>query len=295
MRAALPSAVRWRPGSSLGSAILSLYRLGRVDVAHAHMTAGEFAVMALRRRTGGTFVATRHFAQARGRSRLARALSPWLNSAIGQQIAISQFVDDALESRADVVLHNGVRNSDAPPLPVTREVLLLQRLSPEKDTETALRAWRRSGLADVGWRLRIAGRGSEQERLQALSRTLDIQNSVEFLGFVGDAGRELARSEVVVATANSEPFGLSVVEAMSMARPVIAAAAGGHLETVGQALGARMFQAGNDEALAAELRDLCLDRTERERYGAELQRLQRHSFNLDLHVEQLLGIYAEGA
>ena len=44
---------------------------------------------------------------------------------------------------------------------------MLQRLEPEKDTMTALRAWKASRLAEEGWSLRIVGAGAERAALEA--------------------------------------------------------------------------------------------------------------------------------
>ena len=291
MQARLGSDVRWLRGDTVAQALASLYGVGPVEVVHAHMTAAEIVTAALRRRNGGTFVCTRHFAARRGSSPLARALSPHLNRALHRQVAISHFVAERLDTPPDVVLHHGLRPQARPDRPSERRVLLLQRLEPEKDTGTALHAWARSGLGEAGWSLRLAGQGQERAALESLAQRLFITASTHFLGFVDDPQEELARADILIATAPAEPFGLSVLEAMSLGTPVLAAAAGGHLETVGRASGACLFPPGDAEALSELLVQLAGDDARRAAYGAELQRVQRADFDHDDHMNRLLEVY----
>jgi glycosyltransferase involved in cell wall biosynthesis len=108
-------------------------------------------------------------------------------------------------------------------------VLVLQRLEPEKDTLTALRAWRASQLADDGWSMRVVGEGSERALLEAITASEGI-SSVTFVGWATSAEDELANAAILLAPAVAEPFGLAVVEALMAGIPVVASAAGGHLE-----------------------------------------------------------------
>lgn len=292
MPAALGNRVEWRPGSSVAQAVSSLLTVGRVDVVHAHMTAAESAASTVRWRNRGVFVCTRHFASARGSSPCARAFSPILNSLLDRQIAISEFVARSVEVRPAAVLRHGTRARTARAGAPRRRVLVLQRLEPEKDSATALRAWQRSRLGDAGWSLRIAGEGQQRGELQALAASLGIQGSVDFLGFVDDAAAELHEADILVATAPAEPFGLSVLEAMAAGTAVVAASAGGHVETVGAAEGACLFPPGDDARLAELLVALADDDTGRTAYGLRLQALQRSDFDLDAHVDGLLDLYA---
>jgi len=272
-------------------ALASLFRVGQVEVVHAHMTAAELVATALRRRNRGTFVCTRHFAARRGSSPWAKGLSPYINRSLDRQVAISDFVAERLDTPPDVVLRHGLHSRARPDRASQKRVLLLQRLEPEKDTGTALHAWARSGLGEAGWSLRLAGQGQERAALATLARQLGITSSTHFLGFVDDPREELARADVLVATAPAEPFGLSVLEAMSLATPVVATAAGGHLETVGRASGACLFPPGDAVALSALLVQLAQDPARRAEYGTELQRIQRTEFDLDDHITRLLEVY----
>lgn len=258
MTGELGSAVAWHEGATVPSTVRTLLRLGRFDVVHAHMTAAELAASAALWSTRGTFVCTRHFAAPRGSSAVVRAVSPLVDGLLDLQIAISEFVATRLGPPPDVVLPHGVQDR-ASSTGRDKHVLLLQRLESEKDTLTALQGWSASGLTEQGWRLRIAGDGSERAALQDFADRLDVSGSVDFLGFLSDPLPEIDSASLFVASAPAEPFGLSVVEAMSSALPVIATAAGGHLETVGRVADARLFAPGDSGALGEHLRALAAD------------------------------------
>jgi len=109
-------------------------------------------------------------------------------------------------------------------------ILVAQRLEPEKRTDLALRAFAASGLADSGWRLDIAGDGSQRAELDRLIASLDLRSAAHLLGARSDVEDLMASAGLLLASCPIEGFGLTVLEAMANGLPVVAAAAGGHLE-----------------------------------------------------------------
>lgn len=283
-------AVRWSPGATLREAAASLRSLGVQDICHAHMTAAELVGVVTRRSHRGALISTRHFAQQRGNSAVGRVAAPWIARHLDHEIAISDFVAGSLERRPDEVVPTGV--PEAPNLwdPASRTVLVLQRLEQEKDTRTAIAGWALSGLAARGWTLRVVGRGSQQGELERLVADLDA-DGVTFTGPVRDVAAEFAGAGVLLATALGEPYGLSVVEAMAAGVPVVAAAAGGHRETMGRVPGAALFTPGNARAVAALLRRIATDDEERGRLSREGRLLQRKHFGVGRQVDRLVEAY----
>jgi glycosyltransferase involved in cell wall biosynthesis len=78
---------------------------------------------------------------------------------------------------------------------------------------------------------------------------------------------------------------------MARGIPVVAAAAGGHLETVGGADGC-LFDPGDVEAAATRLTALS-DPIRRSQAGSSLRIRQRQEFSLTRHVQRLGELYAE--
>ncbi len=289
MQRELDAAVRWLPGGNPREVVLSLPRLGRVSVCHAHMTKAEVLGLATRALHRAPVVATRHFAHPRGRSTVGRLLAPSIGKRLARQIAVSEYVARQLESPPQAVIPNAVRPRPLLWRPESRVVLVLQRLEPEKDTLTALRAWARSRLADDGWMLRIVGDGSERQLLERWVAKQAVP-AVEFGGWSEGPDVELTRAGVLLTPAPAEPGGMVVLEAMSAGVPVVAAAAGGHLETIGRVEGAPGFPPGDATAAAASLRALADDSTR-----SELSRRVRATFleriTLAEHVDRLIEEY----
>src|SRR3954447_16141430 len=233
MRQAVGPSVRWRPGSTPARALRSLARAGKQEICHAHMTLAEAAALAARPLHGARVVSPRHSGAHRVSTRAGRLLAPWIGAGLAREIAVSEFVARRLERPPDAMIRSGVALSPLVWAPENRVVLVLQRLEPEKDTSTALRAWQLSRLADEGWTLRVAGDGSPRQMLEREAAAKGI-DQVDFAGWQSDAAAELARAGILLAAAPAEPFGLSVVEAMAAGVPVVATAAGGHLETIGK-------------------------------------------------------------
>lgn len=290
MRAALREGVRWLPGRNPLEALASVRRAGRQDICHAHMTYAEAVGIAARRAHSAPIVSTRHFAAHRGKTRVGRFTAPWIARNLSCEIAISRFVADHVERPPDCVIVNGVPDSPALWNRENRVVLVAQRLEPEKDTLTALRAWQQSGLADQGWSLRVVGDGSQRRELEDQARSHG-GDRVAFAGWVGDMRSEFEQAGMLLAPAPSEPFGLTVVEALAAGVPVVAAAAGGHLETVGELPSARLFRPGDADDAAAAMGALLADDA-REAMSVEGRQLVRIRFRLDAHVELLCAQYA---
>ena len=283
------SGAVWMPGATPLEALRSLAKAGRRDVCHAHMTLAEATALVGRPVHRAPILSTRHFAERRGSSRVARAFSPLVRAGLSREVAASRFIAGELERPPDAVLPNGV------PIPSllwnaeSRTVLVLQRLAPEKDTLTALRAWQAARLWDEGWSLRIVGDGSERSTLESWARRERLP-AVTFVGWLPDVSGELARAGLLLAPAPAEPFGLGVIEAMGAGVPVVAAAAGGHLETVGQLTDASLFPPHDAEAAAVALRTLLPDETRRAVSEAG-RKLVAEQFSVKRHVDQLVGEY----
>jgi glycosyltransferase involved in cell wall biosynthesis len=279
--------VRHISASSLAQSCAALRRVGLVDIAHAHMTAGETAAVAGRLWHRGSVVATRHFPERRGTSLLARLAAPIIRRALSEQVSISRFVANGI-SEPSIVVYNGVPSRDSAPLSA-RRVLMMQRLESEKAPVVGVRAWARSRLAEQGWTLDIAGSGRLEPLVRRACDELGVTESVRFLGRVGDTDAVLRGSSVLLAPAPREPFGLAVAEAMAHGIPVAAAAGGAHLETLGQ--DGCFFAAGDADGAADQLRRLGDDDLLRREVGSRLQRRQRRLFSLERHVERLEQLY----
>ena len=279
MRAPLERAgVEWYSGSTVSTALRSLRSIARPDALITHMTKADLAGVLAARRFRAPVVSIRHFASRRGSSAAFRLLARWMSGRIAAQIAISEYVAANVDGAATVV-HTGVADTTAPIAEREPFVLVAQRLEAEKFTDVALRAW--ALVTDrEPWMLKVAGDGARRAELEALSQSLGIADTVEFLGFRADVGTLMDRASIFFAPTPREGLGIAVLEAMAHETPVVAARAGGHLESVGSVPDAAMFEPGDDSEAAAQLERLVADSRERRNYGRSLRERQRDAFNI---------------
>jgi glycosyltransferase involved in cell wall biosynthesis len=188
-----------------------------------------------------------------------------------------------------VLIHNGVAERPASALEEPR-VLMMQRLESEKEPEVGVRAWARSGLAQRGWRLTVAGEGRLMDALRVLADDLAVSKSVSFVGWAADTDSLLGGSSIFLAPSPVDSFGLAVVEAMAHGIPVVAARGGAHPETV-EADGF-LFPPGDVDSAAERLVALAEDPARRCAEGERLRLRQQELFSLERHVDALEELYS---
>lgn len=291
MKARLTAGVQHRKAGHVVSAVRLAHGSDQPDIVHAHMTKGELAGAIMTLGTQVPVVSTRHFAAVRGQSPLGHVARPFLRRRVSAQIAVSEFVATHIDGQSDIVYAGVVTPPAAKQRPRDRVVLVAQRLSPEKLTADALRAFLASGLARQGWELHLAGRGEEQGALMQLARDLDIEPSVRFLGFTDALPLRMSTAGMVLATAPAEPFGLTVVEAMAHATPVVATASAGHLESVGRVAADALFAVGDVASAGQILARLAEDVSGRQEYGAALRDAQLERFTPERQYADTQAVY----
>ncbi|WP_166850240.1 glycosyltransferase family 4 protein [Isoptericola sp. BMS4] len=262
-------------------------------VVHVHMTAAEVAatLAGLRVRLPPV-VSTRHFALPRGSGPAGRAVAAVARRRVAAQVAISEHVAARVDG-ASVVVRPGVapRHDALPAAARDRVVLMAQRLEPEKRTDLGVRAFADSGLADRRWRLQVAGDGSQAAATRALADELGVGHAVDLLGARDDVESLMRRASLLLAPCPVEGLGLTVVEGMAAGLPVVAAGAGGHLETLGGLDPLALYPPGEPGQAATRLARLATDPARRDAYARAAQARQRHEFTPGRQAADVLAVY----
>lgn len=142
-------------------------------------------------------------------------------------------------------------------------------------------------VGDVG----AAERGYA-ESLRERIRAAGLDDRVRFLGQRDDVPDLMNAADVVVhASVEPEPFGLVVVEAMSLGKPVVASELGGPAEVITGESG-MTFDPSRPEELAAALRDLATSPRLRRRLG-EAARRRSGDFSSERNVDEIQAVYDE--
>lgn len=102
-------------------------------------------------------------------------------------------------------------------------------------------------------RLMIVGEGPERAALEALITRFGLQQRVDLAGQVDDLARRYAVADCLAVASGTESFGLTVAEALSHGRPVVATRCGGPEEILDNGRFGTLVPVGDVPALAAAL------------------------------------------
>lgn len=130
--------------------------------------------------------------------------------------------------------------------------------------------------------------------LEDSCRDLGITENVIFTGFQRNAIDYMALMDVVAHTSvDPEPFGIVMLEAMSLAKPLVSTTIGGPAEVVVHGETGLLVDAGKPELLANAIASLLEDRAHAAELGRKgLARLHEH-FGIDKNVAGNTAVYED--
>jgi len=248
-----------------------------LDISHgSQASCRSRAELALARRM------FRHCDGAIALSRGVAATFERMVPAIGGRIEVVPNVGLPLESQVSETLPSE-RGGETPYVLVS-----CGRLAPQKDYPTLLRAVAMlRGRVDV--RLDVLGEGKLRESLVQLSRDLEIDDRVRWLGFQRDPYAHMRRADIFVLSSRWEGFGNVIVEAMAMGTPVISTdCPHGPGEIITHGKTGLLVSPADSGAMADAIEMLVRDRTRRASLGAAGQRRAQ-----DFSAERIGKAYAD--
>ena len=292
--------------------------LSGTDVIHAHNGRTALnAAIAVRAAGRGHLVFTQHFLEPRHVSRrgisgiVSGIAHRWVRKRIDRFIAITSAVRDEMIARGECapdsvsVVLNGIADPTDQPMRDPQEVraelgvaaelpliLCAARLEQEKGIGTLIEA-----LQLVRPRQRfqcvIAGEGSQRAVLQHAINVAGLQEQVRLLGFRADVLSLVQACDVFVLPSPAEPFGLVLLEAMALSKPVVACSSGGPIEIVSAGETGLLVPPSNAEALAAALRTLLENRDLAVRFGERGRARYERMFTSDRMGAEVLAVYRQ--
>lgn len=289
-------------------------RRHEVDVLHTHVhVAANVLGRIAARSVGAAVISHLHIENHFRASRLARAPLVGLDNATARLCARLVAVSDATRlaferqgfpGRLLETVHNGVDVATltaTSPVAVRAELgipddeLLLAhvgRLAPVKGQRELIGAVRELGRDDV----HVVLFGGDVERGGAFRAELErlaAGLNVHFAGFRADAAPALGEADALVLPSWIEGLPLVVLEAMALAKPVVATAVGGTPEAVLDGETGLLVPPRDVPALAAALGRLLGDEDLRRQLGvAGRERVEKH-FSARAMSQRILEIYAE--
>jgi glycosyltransferase involved in cell wall biosynthesis len=187
-----------------------------------------------------------------------------------------------------------VRSSIRAELKIEKEFLWLAagRLEPVKDYPTLF--WAFATMPESG-RLLVAGSGPLQAELIQLTRALEIENRVRFLGFEPDLRRWMQAADGFVLSSRKEGLPMAVLEAASCGLPAVATGIPGTREAIVDGQTGILAKAVGS-AIAMEGAMTRLMRMPESESAAMRQRAREHiveHFSLEAALDRWEALYTE--
>lgn len=147
-------------------------------------------------------------------------------------------------------------------------VVWVGRLSPEKNPDGLLDAWRLAlpRLPD-GWRLVVVGDGPMYSTLQEFITEDGTSGFVQFVGRQNNVEEWLAMADIYVMTSHNEGLSNTMLEAMATGLPVVATRVSGTIENIEEPCAGIVVSCGDMAAVANSLVSLATDAGLREQQG----------------------------
>ena len=288
-----------------------LIRAWRPDIVHTH---GAMSGRIAAKLAHTPVVYTRHSVFEPGRA-LSRNPGKWVNGRINELfsdaiIAVAEAAKENLiqcgisPNKIEVIL-NGVEPQKPPPperlsairknygIPPGAFVLgMLARLEPVKGHSYLFEAAR--ALRDEGRDIRVlvAGTGSGEDELRRLCRTLELEDTVIFAGFVPQVPDVLGLMDLQVnASWGTEATSLSLLEGMSMGLPAAVSDYGGNPGVITDGVNGLIFPARDSAALKQAVTRLMDGPEEMQALRAGAERVFNEKFTVRQYARNIEGVY----
>ena len=192
-------------------------------------------------------------------------------------------------------IYNGTKPLKYYEIKNTKKILYVGRLSEEKGVEYLLKAMPLIIKEIPTIHLDIVGDGNEKHRLEILTKELNLEKSVAFIGFVSHSEVEKYYKKaniVIVPSIWPEPFGLIGPEAMSVGRPVIGTKVGGIPEWLEDGRTGFLVEPKNSKDIANKIIKLFENQKLLKMMG-ERARIRVEKFSIEEYVKNLERLYGK--
>ena len=270
------------------TSLAAFVRAHNIEIVHAHAARDyHFAALVVKLAGRARLVLTRHALFP------LRGINKHLLRSAGRVIAVSQAVAESLrrsgviESSKITVVHNGIdidRFARSSACGSDIRVGTVGHLAPIKGQDVFVRAAALICARRCGVRFVVIGEDKSPQMgyrkfLKNLIAELGLNGNVTMPGWQDDIPAALSSLKLFVSAARSEPFGLSIVEAMASGLPIVATASEGALEILEDGFTGKLVPIADAHSLAEAINDLLDDPSERARLARNAQ-LAAHRYSV---------------
>ena len=221
-----------------------------------------------------------------------------ISNIIAVSLHVKNVISDMTQSQI-YVIQNGIDFEDIHNVQPHKSIeypsiLFVGGLSKVKGIDTLLNAVPIIRKKILNLCLYIAGSGPEENKLKELVKELNIEENVNFLGYVSEIEKYsyYKSADVCVFPSIYEPFGIVLLEAMACGKPVVASNVGGIPFVVEEGKTGLLFESGNVEDLADKIMTILKNEELREKMG-EAGRERAKEFTWDKIAERTVEVYKE--
>lgn len=292
--------------------LLGFIRRERPDVVHTHLRKSDLVGQLAAALAGVPVrVSSIHNTDPWRRKAALSRINRLLNSPCQRVIAVSQEVHDyllathAYPPEKLVTIDNGIDLARFDPQrqppadlaaawgldPTAPTIGVIGRLEPQKGhsvlLEAAVRVTRELGEA----RFLVIGDGPLRTQLEARRSGLGLDGRVIFTGVLRDIPATLAALDLVAFSSLWEGLPVTMLEAMAMARPVVATAVGGIPGVLCDGENGVLVRAGDPEALAHGLLRVLRDPQLARRLGQQAREVVLQHYSAQTMHRRILDLY----
>ncbi|MBC7926394.1 MAG: glycosyltransferase, partial [Bryobacteraceae bacterium] len=302
-----------KPIISAAAALGSYVRRHDIDVLHCHNTYANIVGLIAARRTGAKAIASvnvwgafgwkrnllqqldsrilRHFDFVGAQSEMTARES--IARGIPQRkvrLLISGFTETrvlvAVDRRLEMRRKMGVKEGET-------VLVYVARFWPEKAHEVALEGLRQLRGAGRNVRLWLPGSGPELATIRKLAVELQLEGSVNFLGFQDNLPELLSLADIMIHPSDNEGVPLALCSGMAAGLPIVASKVGGNPEVIHHERTGLLIPPRNPEELTKAVERFM----DRPRLAAQLALGARlfldEEYSLAIAASRLEGVYRE--
>lgn len=289
--------------------VRTLVHTRQIDLVHAHLFDGAMYAAVAARLSGVPLVATLHGQVDLQHGGAKQRAKHWLfRHCVTRAVSVSHALRRdlqpalALPDTHFVVVHNGIEvgvayDDHAPrPAPPPYRLLALGNIRPAKDYHTLLRTVRLLLNRGHDVQLAVAGQPDQHglyEALLALRSELQLEQAVDFRGFIADPAALFAHAHLFVLASSQEGFSLATIEAMRAGVPVVATRSGGPEEIVHDGETGLLVPPSDPAALADAIEGLLRDASRRDTLAHRARDEVRHRFSIGQMVSRYEQLYRD--
>ncbi|MDQ3766084.1 MAG: glycosyltransferase, partial [Actinomycetota bacterium] len=146
-------------------------------------------------------------------------------------------------------------------------VVAVARLVPQKALDVLIQALSELPTEAASWECFLLGEGPLEKELKAQATELGVADRIRFVGVSENPAAWIESADIFVLPSAWEPFGIVLLEAMSLGIAVITSDSDGAREVVTDEKDALVFPTGDVEALKDRLLELSRDGSRRSQLG----------------------------